>query len=596
MLSNQACPFRLGDRVVFSPSDRAFGWSYPTFDRIRLKPGDVGTVTRIDKEAYIYVDDDVYSYVYDRFGNRWQQNGPHSMLLTFTGNNPGNPANNNRVDGYSCDSAGNLLGDGNHSYFYDAENRLIQVDGTFGNCSTATACYIYDAIGRRVRKTARGTSVDYLYDLADRQITEFSSAGVWTRGELYAGGKHVATYSNSTTYFIHADWLNTERVRTTVSAGIYQTCASLPFGDALSCSGSDASPLHFTGKERDSESGLDNSKARYLGSPLGRFMSPDPSNLSVDFWLPQTWNRYSYALNNPLAFVDRNGMWPTHIHNEIINEAFPGLSKDQLNTLQKASHDTHFHQLPPSSYEHKLRVSIFRFRVSVFAFEVSLFQVSPLLRFHYHTCRTMKRGPFILVITLAVVAFAIALGVAILHDGLSTRATPSRLEAFLARHARRLAIPSNARSLANPVSLTPQILREGRLHFADHCAVCHDNNGDGETLFGQGLYPHPPDLRKFETQNLSDGELFWIIENGVRFTGMPAFSGHGAAEDDTWKLVHFIRHLPHLAPEELVEMDRYNPKGPEDREEEQQEEDFLGGDSQAPAAKPSRESASKPRH
>ena len=108
------------------------------------------------------------------------------------------------------------------------------------------------------------------------------------------------------------------------------------------------------------ESGLDFSQARYFGSALGRFTSPDPSNLSVDFWLPQTWNRYAYALNNPLSVVDRNGLWPTYIHNEIINEAFPGLSGSQLKTLQKASFDTdynnhvngHSPQDPEDSFVH----------------------------------------------------------------------------------------------------------------------------------------------------------------------------------------------------------------------------------------------------
>jgi len=207
----------------------------------------------------------------------------------------------------------------------------------------------------------------------------------------------------------------------------------------------------------------------------------------------------------------------------------------------------------------------------------------------------MKRGPFILVILLALASSAAALTVAILHDGLSARSTPSHLEVFLARTARRLAIPAGARSQTNSIALTPQTLREARLHFADHCAVCHGNNGDGETLFGEGLYPRPPDLRLPETQKLSDGELFWIIENGVRFTGMPAFSGHGAAEDDSWKLVHFIRHLPHLLPEELAEMDRYNPKSPEDREEEQQEDEFLQGAPQKPKAGAPREAVRKPR-
>jgi len=191
------------------------------------------------------------------------------------------------------------------------------------------------------------------------------------------------------------------------------------------------------------------------------------------------------------------------------------------------------------------------------------------------------------------VATVIALIVALLHDGLSARAIPSRLEATFAKRARYLSIPSEARKMANPVAATPQSLHEGELHFADHCAVCHGNDGGGQTLFGLGLYPKPPDMRRAATQSLSDGELFWIIENGVRFTGMPAFSGHGGAEEDSWRLVLFIRHLPHLKPEELAEMERYNPKGVEERQEEQEEDEFLsgGGDTKKPepTPKPARE-------
>ena len=101
-----------------------------------------------------------------------------------------------------------------------------------------------------------------------------------------------------------------------------------------------------------------------------------------------------------------------------------------------------------------------------------------------------------------------------------------------------------------------------------------------------GLYPKPPDLRGQRTQKLSDGELFWIIENGVRFTGMPAFGGTGehGSGDDSWKLVRFIRHLPQLTMEERMEMDRYNPKGPDDRAEEQEEEQFLKGGAPQPGS------------
>ena len=196
----------------------------------------------------------------------------------------------------------------------------------------------------------------------------------------------------------------------------------------------------------------------------------------------------------------------------------------------------------------------------------------------------MRRGTLLVLLGLALVGIAIAIAASILHDGLSARATPTSLEAFFARNARHLAIPRNARLTQNPVLDSQEIQREARLHFADHCAICHGNDGSGDTPIGEGLYPKPPDLRKPATQELSDGELFWIIENGVRFTGMPAFGANGEHDhangnhggwQDSWKLVHFIRHLPHLTVAERLEMERYNPKGPEDRAEEQEEEQFL---------------------
>lgn len=197
----------------------------------------------------------------------------------------------------------------------------------------------------------------------------------------------------------------------------------------------------------------------------------------------------------------------------------------------------------------------------------------------------MKRGILLITAGLALLGLAFAIVISVLHDGLSAKAAPGRLEIFVARNARHLAIPSNARLTQNPLLDSPEVQREARLHFADHCAICHANDGSGDTPIGGGLYPKPPDLRLAPTQNLSDGELFWIIENGVRFTGMPAFSNDGdhanngghADQLDSWKLVHFIRHLPRLTAAERLEMERYDPKGPEDRAEEQQENEFLNG-------------------
>jgi mono/diheme cytochrome c family protein len=193
----------------------------------------------------------------------------------------------------------------------------------------------------------------------------------------------------------------------------------------------------------------------------------------------------------------------------------------------------------------------------------------------------MKRGTLILLLFAGVAALLAVLVVSVLHNGLSARATPTRLEAMMARGARHLAISSNARGLTNPITASAENLRNARIHFADHCATCHGNDGSGDTMLGRGLYPKPPDLRLPETQKLSDGELFWVIENGVRFTGMPAFSSPGSG-DDSWKLVLFVRHLPQLTTDQRMEMERYNPKGPDDRQEEQQEDDFLNGATPAP--------------
>lgn len=139
--------------------------------------------------------------------------------------------------------------------------------------------------------------------------------------------------------------------------------------------------------------------------------------------------------------------------------------------------------------------------------------------------------------------------------GFSAREKPSAIETYLARHARNLAFPPGADTLKNPLEPTPLAIAEGRDHFADHCYVCHANDGSGNTEMGVNMYPPAPDMRLNTTQSLSDGQLFYIIKNGVRFTGMP---GWGGEDEDNWKLVLFIRHLPDLSPKELELMKEVN--------------------------------------
>jgi RHS repeat-associated protein len=202
----------------------------------------------------------------------------------------------------------------------------------------STATYQYDAYGRRVHRAVGTVGFDYIYDAQGRMIGEIDAANSWNRVYIYTGAQLIAEYLNGTTEFIHADRLGSTRLLTGMSqpAGSLDNLDYLPFGEQIA--GGTGTSHKFTGKERDSESGNDNFGARYYSSSLGRFMSPDPYNSIVvrqgmkagglpeaavhNFFngfldQPQNWNKYIYALNNPLRFVDPTGAAPQDGHHLI---------------------------------------------------------------------------------------------------------------------------------------------------------------------------------------------------------------------------------------------------------------------------------------
>jgi RHS repeat-associated protein len=249
------------------------------------------------------------SWDYDRYGNRWHQNAYSGSCtapqFSFSGNN-------NRIDGYSYDAAGNLLYDGFHNYTYDAENRIVSVDG-------GATTYIYDAEGRRYSKTTGGVPEETRYDRLGNPLYR----GNFGPSEIFAAGMHLGTYNVNSAhtgtifYYDHDDWLGTERARTDLSGTACETITSLPFGDnqTITSTCGDLSPLHFTGKERDSESNLDNFGARYFTSTIGRFMTPDwaarPATIPYAvFGDPQSLNLYTYVRNDPVTVADADGHTP----------------------------------------------------------------------------------------------------------------------------------------------------------------------------------------------------------------------------------------------------------------------------------------------
>ena len=228
-----------------------------------------------------------------------------------------------------------MTSDGKNSYAYDAEGRLCAVGYPNGSGGTLYEQYLYDAEGRRV---AKGTVYNlscaaplgsnnftltnqYLLGQGGEQVTELDGVGNWKHSNIAAGSGISATYDSVGLHFPITDPLGTKRVQATISSagtGLSDlSCRSLPFGNSLGntraadCTGSDdASEHHFTGKERDTESGNDYFGARYYGSSMGRFMSPDPSGLYyADPTNPQSLNLYAYVRNNPLRFTDPTGLY-----------------------------------------------------------------------------------------------------------------------------------------------------------------------------------------------------------------------------------------------------------------------------------------------
>jgi RHS repeat-associated protein len=285
-------------------------------------------------------------WTYDAFGNRTMEaystlsstpcapGANDNAQLTVTAQSS---ANNNQVAGITqYDPAGEVTYDGSNYYRYDGEGRLCAVDNLATGGLTQ---YIYDAGGARVAKGsltswpascgAPGTNgftltSQYLLDLSGEQVTELNGAGTWQHSNAFEGGRLTATYDQNGLHFAIADPLGTKRVQALITtaggATLDENCFSLPFGNNIGNSrqtncqgpGVDATEHHFTGKERDTESGNDYFGARYYSSAMGRWMSPDWAAKAMpvpyaNLLDPQSLNLYAYVNNNPLLKADPDG-------------------------------------------------------------------------------------------------------------------------------------------------------------------------------------------------------------------------------------------------------------------------------------------------
>jgi len=214
---------------------------------------------------------------YDRYGNRWNQSASGTTGCAIVQPNLTFNGGNNRIDSYSYDAAGNVLNDGVHTYTYDAENRVIQVDG-------GAAAYTYDAEGRRVRKDVGSAAAEYIY-FGGQVIAEHDPYGGGWVDYIYGNGRLLArswSWDPSDTVYYHGDHLGTVRLATDAGGNVVSNCTYLPFGTLVGCSPDDAANHYrFTGMEHDSETGLDHTWFRQHSPLMGRWLTPDPAGLAA---------------------------------------------------------------------------------------------------------------------------------------------------------------------------------------------------------------------------------------------------------------------------------------------------------------------------
>jgi len=243
------------------------------------------------------------NFTYDPLGNITKTKIAGTGATSFTPTYQSSPSITNRVSsvgGVSAnyDANGNSLNDTFRSTTWDAASNPI----TIGTVSLA-----YDAFDRMVEPSVNGTYSEVVYNPLGVKLALMSSTSLTKAFVPLTGGATAVYNSSGLAYYRHTDHLGSSRLASTPSQALYSDTAYSPFGEPYA--GSGAIDNSFTGQNQDTTAGLYDFLYREHDPNQARWTSPDPAGLAaVDPSNPQSWNRYAYVLNNPLAFLDPSGL------------------------------------------------------------------------------------------------------------------------------------------------------------------------------------------------------------------------------------------------------------------------------------------------
>ena len=264
------------------------------------------------------------TYNYDKLGNLTHKEGID--FFTDTAAKPHQLVSSSNGRFYDYDANGNMLSDGLRSFEYDAENRPASISYNGG-----VTQFVYDGNGQRVKKS--GPNGETLYIGKLYEVNGSSSAKY-----IFAGDKRIAMVREQATLYYHQDHLGGTSVVTDANGNLVEQVFYKPFGETVEDTGSVSLNHKYTGQELDAETGLYNYGARYYSPEIGRFVSAD--SLIPHYDNPQSYNRYSYVLNNPVKLLDPTGHVDVSVDSSgHVSTDFGKTATTQMSTDHEGGHD-----------------------------------------------------------------------------------------------------------------------------------------------------------------------------------------------------------------------------------------------------------------